>query len=89
MREPLEGRGLWRVIRKFLSDELSIRPVHDIRAEGVEDLIWRVLTSGREQKLIIVNAAEEPLKDARIRLRSGDEIALPEIDAYAIIDLPK
>ncbi|HJN14231.1 MAG TPA: hypothetical protein QGH10_02010 [Armatimonadota bacterium] len=89
VREPLEGRGLWRVIRKFLSDELSIRPVHDIRAEGVEDLIWRVLTSGREQKLIIVNAAEEPLKDARIRLRSGDEIALPEIDAYAIIDLPK
>jgi len=87
VREPLDGRSLWRATREFLSDELKGRPVQDIRAEGAEDLIWRVLTSGRERKLIIVNAAEEQLVDVRIRLRSGDEIALPELDAYAIIDL--
>jgi hypothetical protein len=69
VRELPAGRRLWQVLREFLGGALDERPVEDVRAEGAEDLIWRVLDSREERRLIVVNAAAEPVHDVRIRLR--------------------
>ncbi len=71
VRELPEGRDLWKTLREFLGDALVARPVTDIRADGAEDLIWRVLESGEERKLVLVNAAPEPAHNVRIRLSPG------------------
>ena len=71
VRELPEGRRLWQVLRDFLGLVLEDEPVQNLRAQGAEDLIWRVLEAREEQRLIVVNAAAEPVHDVRIRLNPG------------------
>ncbi len=71
VRELPEGRRLWQVLRDFLGPVLEDEPVQNLRAQGAEDLIWRVLEAREEQRLIVVNAAAEPVHDVRIRLNPG------------------